>query len=48
MTRNHRTAHRFFWPALGVVIAFALLMALVLRPLPAQGALSAPAQEATR
>jgi hypothetical protein len=48
MTRNHRTAHRFFWPALGVVVAFALLMALVLRAPPAQGAPPAPALETVR
>lgn len=31
MTRKHRTAHRFFWPALGVAVAIAFLFALVQR-----------------
>jgi hypothetical protein len=35
MTRKHRLAHRVIWPVLAVVVCFAFLMALALRPPPA-------------
>ena len=34
MTRSHRLAHRLIWPALAIVLALGLTMALVLRPPP--------------
>ena len=34
MTRSHRFIHRLLWPALAVVVALGLTMALVLRPPP--------------
>jgi hypothetical protein len=34
MTRGHRACHRMVWPALALIVAFGLTMALVLRPPP--------------
>jgi hypothetical protein len=34
MTRSQRIVHRALWPALGLLIAFGVTMALVLRPPP--------------
>jgi hypothetical protein len=31
MTRKHRAAHRLFWPALGLAVALAFILALVQR-----------------
>ena len=36
MTRGHRTVHRLLWPALAVIVALGVTMALVLRPPPEQ------------
>jgi hypothetical protein len=36
MTRGHRAFHRMLWPALALIVAFGLTMALVLRPPPEQ------------
>jgi hypothetical protein len=44
MTRDHRAAHRFVWPAIGLLAILGFLMALMLRapaatlpgPLPVQ------------
>lgn len=47
MTRTHRHIHRMVWPALALVVGFAFVMALVLRPLPEIEA-PPPAQESTR
>ena len=48
MTRNHRAAHRLFWPVLGIAAAFALFMALVLRAPAAQETPPAPPPETAR
>lgn len=34
MTRNHRLAHRYIWPALALVVAGLFIVALVTRPPP--------------
>ncbi len=34
MTRGHRRVHRVLWPALAVLVALGVTMALVLRPPP--------------
>jgi hypothetical protein len=47
MTRSHRRVHRMVWPALALVVGFAFVMALVLRPPPEIEA-PPPAQESTR
>jgi hypothetical protein len=36
MTRGHRAFHRMVWPALALIVAFGLTMALVFRPPPDQ------------
>jgi hypothetical protein len=36
MTRGHRIVHRMLWPALAVIIALGVAMALVWRPPPEQ------------
>ena len=34
MTRNHRLAHRYIWPALALIVAGLFVTALVTRPPP--------------
>jgi hypothetical protein len=34
MTRTHRMVHRLLWPALALIVALGVTMALVLRPPP--------------
>ncbi len=48
MTRNHRAAHRLFWPLVGLAAAFALLMALLLRAPETQSATNTAIQEPAR
>jgi hypothetical protein len=48
MTRNHRAAHRLFWPLAGLLAAFALLMALLLRTPEAQSATNIAVQDLAR
>jgi hypothetical protein len=48
MTRNHRAAHRFVWPAIGLLAILGFLMALALRTPAATFPASPPAQELLR
>ena len=44
MTRWHRTFHRMLWPALAVIVAIGITMALVRRPPPEQPEVPAATQ----
>ena len=44
MTRGHRAVHRVLWPALALIVALGVTMALVWRPPPEQP--EAPTTEA--
>lgn len=43
MTRQHRTAHRWIWPVIAVIVGALFVAALVMRPPPAQSATAFPA-----
>jgi hypothetical protein len=44
VTRGHRIFHRMLWPALAVIVAIGITMALVRRPPPEQPNAPAAAQ----